>query len=339
MKKTLIAIAALAVVGAASAQVTLYGKIDATLRSATSTTSGAAPVAEITKVSMDSAGLSGSRWGVKGSEDLGSGLTASFQLEQGFSVDTGEASNTRQFHRQAYVTLGGGFGSLSLGRQYGTIDNVMGYLDVQGYSTNSAMGSAFFGGAHSDGADGSGRISNSITYTTPSVSGFTAVAHYAPGENKTATASATDYSGFYAMYSAGPLFVMGGYENKAVNGAADITGSMLGLTYDLGMVKLSAAIENGRAAGAKDSGYMFGAAIPMGAAALQVGYAVEDQTATGKADGKNDALGATVVYTLSKRTNVYGTFLRSNTMAVAATAAAQSKVTGTTYGVGVRHDF
>ena len=339
MKKTLIAIAALAVVGAASAQVTLYGKIDATLRSATTSTSGATPVAELTKVSMDSAGLSGSRWGVKGSEDLGSGLTASFQLEQGFSVDTGEASNTRQFHRQAYVTLGGGFGSLSLGRQYGTIDNVIGYLDIQGYATNSAMGAAFFGGAHSDGADGSGRISNSIVYTTPTVSGFTGVAHYAPGENKTLAASATDYTGFYAMYSAGPLFVMGGYENKAVTGSSDISGGQIGLTYDLGTAKLSATYELGRAAGAKDTGYAFGVAVPMGAAALQVGYAVEDQTATGKADGKNDALGATVVYTLSKRTNVYGTFIRSNTMAVAATAAAQNKTTATTYGVGVRHDF
>ena len=124
MKKTLIAIAALAVVGAASAQVTLYGKIDATAKASTTGKSGAAPVADLTKYSIDSAGLSGSRWGVKGSEDLGGGLTASFQLEQGFSVDTGEASNTRQFHRQAYATLGGGFGSLSLGRQYGTIDNI-----------------------------------------------------------------------------------------------------------------------------------------------------------------------------------------------------------------------
>jgi len=47
---------------------------------------------------------------------------------------------------------------LSLGRQYGIIDNVMGYLDVQGYATNSAMGSAFAAGAHADGTDGSGRL-------------------------------------------------------------------------------------------------------------------------------------------------------------------------------------
>jgi predicted porin len=368
MKKTLVAIAALAVVGAASAQVTLYGKIDATARASTTGKSGAAPVADLTKFSIDSAGLSGSRWGVKGSEDLGGGLKASFQLEQGFSVDTGNnSSNDRAFHRQAYVTLGGGFGSLSLGRQYGTIDNVMGYLDVQGYATNSAMGSAFAGGAHSDAIDGSGRVNNSIVYTSPSVSGFTGVVHYAPGEDKTATKAATAYSGFYAMYAAGPLFVMGGYEQRgsqsvtakaAVAGSADtdgvislgsvavaakaaatISGGMIGATYDLGSVKLSGAIENGKTTGASDFGYMIGAAIPMGAAALQLGWASEAQSADGMVDGTSDGLGATLVYTLSKRTNVYGSFIRSNATPAAATAAAQTKTTTTTYGVGVRHDF
>jgi len=363
MKKTLIAIAALAVVGAASAQVTLYGKIDATAKASTTGTSGATTTADLTKYSLDSAGLSGSRWGVKGSEDLGGGLTASFQLEQGFSVDTGANSNdSRAFHRQAYVTLGGGFGSLSLGRQYGTIDNVIGYLDIQGYSTNSAAGSAFAAGAHADGTDGSGRINNSIVYTTPTVSGFTGVVHYAPGEDKTASKAATAYSGFYAMYAAGPLFVMGGYEQRGsqavaaadavaatpgnagtaavtAKAAATISGGMIGATYDLGSVKLSGSIENGKTTGKSDFGYAIGAAIPMGAAALQLGWAAETQSADSYVDGTSDALGATLVYTLSKRTNVYGSFIRSNSTPAAATAAAQTKTTSTTYGVGVRHYF
>jgi predicted porin len=367
MKKTLIAIAALAVVGAASAQVTLYGKIDATVKASSAGTSGATSTADLTKFSLDSAGLSGSRWGVKGSEDLGGGLKASFQLESGFSVDSGaSAQGGLLFGRQAFVTLGGGFGSLSLGRQYGTIDNVMGYLDVQGYATNSAMGSAFAGGAHSDAIDGSGRVNNSLVYTTPSVSGFTGVVHYAPGEDKTATAAATAYSGFYAMYSAGPLFVMGGYEQNGTQASAavaavasDITstpiklgsaavaakastttsGGMIGATYDLGSVKLSGAIENGKTTGKSDFGYMVGAAIPMGAAALQLGWASEAQSADGMVDGTSDGLGATVVYTLSKRTNVYGSFIRTNATPAAATSAAQTKTTTTTYGVGVRHDF
>jgi predicted porin len=357
-----VAIAALAVVGAASAQVTLYGKIDATAKSSTTGKSGATTAADLTKFSLDSAGLSGSRWGVKGSEDLGGGLKASFQLEQGFSVDTGEASNTRQFHRQAYVTLGGGFGSLSLGRQYGTIDNVIGYLDIQGYSSNSAMGSAFAAGAHADGAGTGGRVDSSILYTTPTVSGFTGVVQYAPGENKTATKAATAYSGFYAMYSAGPLFVMGGYEQNgtqavtaaaavaAVPGnagtaavtakaAATVSGGMIGATYDLGAVKLSGAIENGKTTGASDFGYMIGAAVPMGAAALQLGWAAETQSADSSVDGTSDALGVSVIYTLSKRTNVYGSFIRSNSTPAAATAAVQVKTTTTTFGVGVRHDF
>jgi predicted porin len=366
MKKTLIAIAALAVVGAASAQVTLYGKIDASAQASTtgkSSDTAASAVADLTKYSVGSGGMSGSRWGVKGSEDLGGGLKASFQLENGFSVDTGAAGQGGLlFGRQAFVTLGGGFGSLSLGRQYGTIDNVMGYLDIQGYSGYSAMGSAFAAGAHADGAGTGGRVDSSIIYTTPTVSGFTGVVQFAPGENKTATKAATAYSGFYAMYSAGPLFVMGGYEQNgtqavtaaaavaAVPGnagtaavtakaAATVSGGMIGATYDLGAVKLSGAIENGKTTGASDFGYMIGAAVPMGAAALQLGWAAETQSADSSVDGTSDALGVSVIYTLSKRTNVYGSFIRSNSTPAAATAAVQVKTTTTTYGVGVRHDF
>jgi predicted porin len=228
------------------------------------------------------------------------------------------------------------------------------------------MGSAFAGGAHSDAIDGSGRVNNSLVYTTPSVSGFTGVVHYAPGEDKSLIAAATAYSGFYAMYSAGPLFVMGGYEQRnsqasaavaAVAGSTATTpftlgsaavaavaskttsGGMIGATYDLGSVKLSGAIENGKTTGASDFGYMVGAAIPMGAAALQLGWASEAQSADGMVDGTSDGLGATVVYTLSKRTNVYGSFIRTNATPAAATSAAQTKTTTTTYGVGVRHDF
>jgi predicted porin len=62
-------------------------------------------------------------------------------------------------------------------------------------------------------------------------------------------------------------------------------------------------------------------------------------SADNKVDGTTDAFGTTVVYTLSKRTNVYGSFIRSNLTPTAATSALQVKTTIATYGVGVRHDF
>ena len=377
----------------------MYGKVDATARASTVGTSGATTTADLTKYSVDSAGLSGSRFGFKGSEDLGGGLTASFQLENGFSVDSGAAGQgSLLFGRQAYVSLGGGFGSISVGRQYGMYDGALGSLDIQGYSTNSAMGYAFAGflpaatatsGAHADAFDGSGRVNNAVVYSTPNISGFSAAVMYAPGENNvaataaTATAlavtakGATAYTGIATSYSAGPLFVMGAYEQQgtqatdatgpvlslvgqtatcsakqtgpvngicttpaaAATGSATTSGGILGVTYDLTAVKLSGTIANGKTTDKSDFGYGIGASVPMGAAVIQVAWAQETMSAKDKVDGTTDAFGTTVVYTLSKRTNVYGSFIRSNLTAAAATVAAQTKTTIATYGVGVRHDF
>ncbi len=144
MKKTLVAIAALAAFGAASAQssVTLYGRIDASIGSV-KTTAGGVTIAD-PGVQIRSGAHTGSRWGLKGSEDLGGGLKANFVLEQGFNIDSGTfADATRQFSRQAFVGLSGGFGSLNIGRQYDITDNMYGMYDPTGYSGYSAMGYAF----------------------------------------------------------------------------------------------------------------------------------------------------------------------------------------------------
>jgi predicted porin len=111
MKKTLLALAALAASSAAFAQsyVTLYGVMDASVESV----KGAHTV---TRVSSDN--LSSSRIGVKGSEDLGGGTKANFNLESAVKSDTGAngGGSTRFWDRAAWVSLAGGFGELRLGR-------------------------------------------------------------------------------------------------------------------------------------------------------------------------------------------------------------------------------
>ena len=98
MKKSLIALAVLAsVAGVAQAQssVQLYGIVDLVLHK----DKGAS-------AALTSGGVSGSRWGLKGSEDLGGGLKANFLLEQGFDADTGALSTAgTAFSRQSYVDL------------------------------------------------------------------------------------------------------------------------------------------------------------------------------------------------------------------------------------------
>jgi len=181
MKKTLIALAALAAVGSASAQYTLYGKIDSAFQ-VTNTNSGIAGETDLTVIGLNSGGLSGSRWGLKGSEDLGNGLKASFQLENGFGSDTGLiGQNGGIFSRQAWVALGGSFGTVSLGRQYSAVDSVMGNYDGQGYSGQSAMDYAWnnVNGVNADVA----RYNNMIQYALPKMGGLELAVQFAPGED------------------------------------------------------------------------------------------------------------------------------------------------------------
>ena len=340
MKKTLVAIAALAAVGAASAQssVTLYGRIDASLGSVKTETNGvtvADPGAQIR-----SGGHTGSRWGLKGSEDLGGGLKANFVLEQGFNIDDGTASSARQFHRQAYVGLSGGFGSLNIGRQYDVTDKMYGMYDPFGYSGYSAMGYAFNVGCTTGGSgDCVGRQDNTVMYTTPSMGGFSVAAMWAPGEDKTAVASAGRVYGIMANYSNGPIAAgLGWQSNKAAGGQAR-TDTNFGASYDLGVAKLYLQLENGKnkntVGTGKDSGYGLGAVVPVGPASLTVGYATEKQKIAGTKVSDSKAFSLLGKYDLSKRTYVYAAYRRGETDPVG--AANTTKVTK--YGLGLVHNF
>jgi predicted porin len=157
MKKSLIALAVLAASGAAMAQssVTLYGVADAYVGSQKAnavTVSGTRLVSTATRNSVvESGGLSGSRWGLRGTEDLGNGMKANFVLESGFDISNGASQQGGAlFGRQAFVGLGGGFGAVSLGRQYNAYDEVKGgFLSAEGNSPNfDATGSTAINAAN-----------------------------------------------------------------------------------------------------------------------------------------------------------------------------------------------
>jgi len=343
MKKTLVALAALAATGAfAQSTVTLYGKIDAHIQSATQTTGGTDTAAGNVGLQVNSAGLSGSRFGFKGTEDLGGGMSAMFQLENGFNVDAGSAAQGGLlFGRQAYVGLAGGFGSLTLGRQYSPLDTVWGTYDAQGYTTNSAMNYAWNKGLHAE----PGRINNSILYSAPAMGGFGAQLMYAPGEDKNPVTgqNASAYAGALVGYAAGPVGVHVGYESIGATAAAGVSTSVndlvIAASYDLGVAKLTAGYQRASAPAGDENGWMIGAVIPAGAVTVSLGYARENNKVTGLAvDGQSSAFGGQVVYPLSKRTNVYADFMRGTTKAAAAAAGAAETV-NTLIGAGVRHDF
>ncbi|AQV94449.1 porin [Cupriavidus necator] len=132
MKRKMLAMSALSCIGGpalAQSSVTIYGVLDAPVEYVNNIARGApsvvnnqlVPQSGGARVALANAGLSSPRWGLRGQEDLGGGLSALFVLEGGFGVDTGVQTSNRLFGRQAFVGLQGRYGKLTFGRQYTSI--------------------------------------------------------------------------------------------------------------------------------------------------------------------------------------------------------------------------
>ena len=132
MKKMSLAILAVLAVlaGAAQAQssVSVYGLLDVGIDNTSNASSGKASLTRLT-----SGGQNTSRWGIRGSEDLGGGLKAVFNLESGIFLDSG-ALDGALFKRQAYVGLEGGLGRVVLGKTYTSVYDFMLPFDPMGYA-------------------------------------------------------------------------------------------------------------------------------------------------------------------------------------------------------------
>ena len=249
MKKTLLAAALIvgfAGVAQAETSVTMYGildtgygysqvKYDKNDVRITGTSSG-----------LTSGVVSGNRWGVRGSEDLGDGLRAVFNLEAGFDLGTGQTSNTgRLFHRQAWVGLSSdNWGAFTMGRQYNLAYNGFTHDVNEGVSMGDMDRS--FGGQGS-----SNRIDNSFKYVTPSFSGFKAgVAYGNPStsiervETAGVTTSVGERSNWLSTglkYESGPLFVAASYDRASSALDKATTNWAIAGAYDFEVVKLSLA--------------------------------------------------------------------------------------------------
>jgi len=164
----------------AQSSVTLYGVVDASIEYVNNV--GVVPNAANgfnggqahDVVRMNSGGLSGSRWGIRGVEDLGNGTQAVFVLENGFNGDTGTMQQSgRLFGRQAFVGLKSArYGQLSLGRQYTSLfDGIVNF--VPAYFATQYEPITLFTGANF-------REDNTIKYSG-TYGAFTGIAHYSFG--------------------------------------------------------------------------------------------------------------------------------------------------------------
>ncbi len=358
LKKTAVALAAFgALTGVAHAQsnVTLYGLVDLYVgKNTTKTTVAGVSTRTGPGTSLTSGGLNGSRWGLRGTEDLGGGLKATFQLESGFNADTGTSVAPGGFNRTSKVGLSGGFGSFEMGRQYTQMFLLMDRFDAQGTSSFSAT-NAIFGPAPAGALPGTtpaavGALSpalrrdNMLQYTTPNMGGFTGALQYAFGENGGPGVSAGRTMGLSALYEGGPVAVQGVYEAVKSAGPAATTAKStgLGVSYDFTAVKVLAQFvnqKNGLTNGIKDSGFVLSVAVPVGSAgSLNAGIGSEKTTAvaTGLRVGKTSSASVEYRHDLSKRTTVYAGLTN---VKFERESAPVSTLKDQTYGVGLRHRF
>lgn len=214
MKKTLAAVAVLgAFAGSAvAADVTLYGLVDYSVRYQ-NLDADMAGVDKTNKVDMKSGANSGSRFGLKGTEDLGNGVKVGFVLENGFDADTGALGDkkwNRLFDREAQLFVDGSFGRVSFGRvgQLASANGSYGLLGVTGpFSTGYGDATS---GLKFVGANGFTRFDNTITYMTPSFAGLTVYAQYSMDTNGADEVGVENESSSDRYYGIGAKFVAGG---------------------------------------------------------------------------------------------------------------------------------
>ena len=336
MKKSLIALAVLAASGAAMAQstVTLYGVADAWIGSQKTGLTG------VRQTKLNSGGYNGSRFGFRGTEDLGGGLSANFVLEQGFTIDdSAVASSGLQFNRQAFVGLSGGFGTTRFGRQYTAYDELRGATNNSFDTSFATTGTVWASNAgRSKVADYGSRANNQAYYASPVVGGFSGAIGYGFGENKTTTTNATDTLSLHVKYAAGPLLVGVAYQNEEVSNAVDRSYTLIAGSYDFGVAKLTAGFNRAKQdALGKDSEYQLGVSVPVsGNAAVALGYThAKGKNVDGSTFSKGSGWSLTGYYDMSKRTRLYAGYNSTSAKDGAGVKVDKNSL----FAVGMRHSF
>jgi predicted porin len=315
MKKSLIALAALAATGAfAQSSVTLYGGLDIGWGTATTKSADGTSVDKTTGLVDGTQGAN--RIGFRGTEDLGGGLTAGFQLEQGISPVSSNGWNLRLGGSAHQVPNGGAFiaGTMRAGN-VSLRSNALGLLEVgtmqwsAGYAVaNKAVVLAENFGGEAHALVMPARITG-VSYTSPAFSGMTVTLQHGGAHGaRTDRSSAADASdgfrknkeartGINVQYTAGPLYLGAAYESTAVQRTANSTATTLvkgptladTTTVPTATNAYGGIVANGTAVAARtEKAYALGAQYDLGMAKLYMTYANRDNGAAG-ADNRDSS--------------------------------------------------
>ena len=340
MLKSALTLAVLAMAnGLASAQssVTVYGRIDLGLVLDSGNPAGKS-------VRISSGAGSASRLGFKGTEDLGDGYKAGFQLETGFCADSAAGApnfctgSNNFMGRQAHVDLSAPIGTLIVGRQYSL--GFWNLIAIDPFTTGYA-------GRINNTVDGSGTyLNNSARYTTPVLGGVTASLEGALGEQVGNWRGNREVGG-NVTYAAGPVVAEATvYDVRNANGVGTARKDVqVGATYNFDIVKIHGLIQ--KSDGQPTTGaridaldFMLGATIPaLGGNFLTSYVHHHDQTSLQHTASQ---VGAGYNYPLSKRTSVYTAFAKIQNRNGASFTVGNSTEAGTgdkSFNLGVIHNF
>lgn len=214
MKKTMAAVAVLGTFAgsAIAADVTLYGVLDMGL-AYNHVDLDQSGVKNKNTFSMNSGQQSGSRWGLKGVEDLGNGLKVGFILEDGFKADTG-VQGDQMFDRESSLFIEGGFGKIAFGRMGAINQGASSWALVNHLSAFTTSFGPFAAQA-GNFISTAGKWDNMISYRTPTFAGFTVYTQYSMGKTNSKgktiegvvenESSADRYYAIGATYANGPF--------------------------------------------------------------------------------------------------------------------------------------
>ena len=319
MQRSLIIAAALAAVGAsahAQSTVNLYGRLNVTVeRQKIGNTNDTRMV------------NNASRFGLRGSEDLGGGMKAGFQLEHGFNINDGRQSQGAFWARQSEVNLSGGFGMVRLGNfiseaYYATAD----YVSLHNHDTGTSS-DAFY--ADLRGFSGT----NKVAYRTPSISGATVEVAINEGGTGQRTHELA------ANYHAGPLHLGLGYQDNAPNNKNAKQFALRAL-YEMGAFTIGGYVQRDTDGYGVNFGdrttYRLAGMYAMGKTEFHANYGHAGDYSRRAGNNEADQFTFGINQNLSKRTKVYGFYTKINDKGTG---------TGSIYGdfsslaVGVRHNF
>jgi predicted porin len=359
-KVLLVGVAGGVLTGAAWAQssVTMYGIADMAVQASSFSRAGAGSL-----TSVNSGHKAGSRWGLRGTEDLGGGLSAIFRLEQGVNMDTGTlGQGGRAFGRHAHVGLEGRFGTVAFGR-ISTFDG--GAFDMFTQIDPFLAGYGVGNLASSFSAWGGLRVDNAVIYRSPRLAGFQAGAMHsfqANGQELAGSGTNTRFDHVGANFQFGPFYAAIDYSKAKFPVAKDFKDQEMlyaGATYDFKVAKLHAAygVEKGvrselissigaTAEGTDAKSWMLGASVPFGPLGSRFFGSIQ------KRNGEAQTIGATTFdadrkvfgfgydYFLSRRTILHVSAAKSKgSNTLAPTRAATDFANKREFTLGMTHFF